>query len=447
MKALITEGQLRKLRTYLNEISVQDAYAKFYNDISQDDYTSIIEADPFSKPNFLSPYAKWLLGLYKNKNLKLEDLYKATEYIKAFNTLKPRLSLDKRDINKFKSLPDMFNIIKPYMESGETIQSSTSLEKEIKQKEVKRLYEDEKWLVIQPLTERAACYYGKNTEWCTAGKENNRFEYYASQGPLYINIDKVNNEKYQFHFESGQFMDENDSDIDFMDFMSKNKNLRNFYNEYLKDKVKKINFSDLIINDSGCYLHVKNWSEFSSAFKHDRNHINPADFLNEIEDDYWNYEYSKSDLEYHFDKINQSNLKWMIEYLIKNGDITSESTDDEIKEAIFDDGEFSYAIERALAWTDERADKDYAYNSIVKEIKDFFGVTDIVYEDNSINLKLYKCPEPVILYGINDSSFIDGYCEKFDIIDYNYPYYGFGGQGKPDWEQFNEYLSDNLGDL
>ena len=382
--------------------------------------------------------------MYKNKNLKLEDLYKATEYIKVFDTLKPKLSIDKRNIKNFKSIVDMFNVIKPYMESGEPIQSSTSLEKEIKQKEVKRLYEDDKWLVVEPLTERAACYYGKNTEWCTAAKENNRFEYYNKQGPLYINIDKVNNEKYQFHFESSQFMDENDSDIDLMEFMDNNKSLRNFYNEFLKDKAKYVSFVDLKQNDGNCYLHAKNWSEFSGAFEDDRNHGNPADYLNEMQDDYWDYEYSISDLDYHFDKINESNLKFMINLLIKNGDITSESTDDDIKEAILGDDELSNAIERALAWTEESADKDYAYDSIVNEIKDFFGVTAVTYENDGIHLKLNNCPEPVVIYGIDNSSFIDGYCEKFGRIDYNYPYYGFGGQGNPDWEQFNEYLSDNL---
>ena len=51
----------------------------------------------------------------------------------------------------------------------------------------------------------------KNTQWCTAADGNNQFNYYNSQGPLYININKADNEKYQFHFESDQFMDETDT--------------------------------------------------------------------------------------------------------------------------------------------------------------------------------------------------------------------------------------------
>jgi hypothetical protein len=444
MKALITENQFKKLKTYLNEISVQDAYAKYYNDISQDDYSSIIEADPFSKPNFLSPYAKWLLGLYKNKNLKLEDLYKATEYITTFNTIKPRLSLDKKDINKFKSLPDMFNVIKPYMESGENIQSSTSLEKEIKQKETKKIYEDDKWLVIEPLTERSACYYGKNTQWCTAAKENNYFDDYNKQGPLYINIDKVNNEKYQFHFESGQFMDENDRDINLMEFIDKNQSLRNFYNEFLKDKVKNVNFEDMDITNSGCYLHVKDWSYFRNVFEQSRHHKNPADFLNDFEDSYYdNHLYSEGEIKRdYFDDINESNKKIMIDFLIKNQDITSESSDDEIKDEMVEF--FVGEIGQALSWAYKDAAFNAAYENIVGEIKDFFGVTNITYQDDRIYLKLNKCPEPIILLGIGSdwATFINGYCEKFGKIDYNYPNYGF--DGNIDLNVFNEYLTDNL---
>ena len=194
MKILITETQFKKLRKFLTEITVEKAYIDIYSKlIPQEEFDEIVAADPYTKPNFLSPSAKWLLDLYKNKKLKLEDLPKATKYIDTFNKVKSRLPIEKRDINKFKSLPDMFVIIQPYLESGEEIQSNTSLEKEIKQKETKRLFEDNNWLVVQPLSERAACYYGKNTEWCTAAKNDNRFNYYDTQGPLYINIDKIKN--------------------------------------------------------------------------------------------------------------------------------------------------------------------------------------------------------------------------------------------------------------
>ena len=67
-------------------------------------------------------------------------------------------------------------------------------------------------MIIVPHTEEASCYYGKGTQWCTAANNgNNMFEYYNDNGNLYININKLTHEKYQFHFETDSFMDETDS--------------------------------------------------------------------------------------------------------------------------------------------------------------------------------------------------------------------------------------------
>jgi hypothetical protein len=61
---------------------------------------------------------------------------------------------------------------------------------------------------------------GSGTRWCTAGKECQMFDQHTKQGPLYVWIDKHyklrkgKSKKYQFHFETGQFMDEKDNRID-----------------------------------------------------------------------------------------------------------------------------------------------------------------------------------------------------------------------------------------
>ena len=79
-----------------------------------------------------------------------------------------------------------------------------------------KVYEDKQWIIIIPHTKEASCYYGKNTQWCTAAdKSNNQFDYYNQQGPLFINIDKINNTKYQFHFETNSFMNEHDEPINY----------------------------------------------------------------------------------------------------------------------------------------------------------------------------------------------------------------------------------------
>jgi hypothetical protein len=444
MKALITETQFKKLRKFLTEITIEKAYTDIYSKfIPKEEFEKIIKADTFNKPNVLSYYSKWILDLYKNKNFKLEDLSKAIKYIDTFDKVKSRLPIEKRNISNFKTLADMFVVVQPYLESGEEIKSNTSLEKEIKQKETKRLYEDSNWLVVQPLSERAACFYGKNTEWCTAAKEDNRFDYYDKQGknPLYINIDKINNRKYQFHFESNQFMDENDSEIDLFEFLDDNPSLKTFYTNFLKDKLKGIKFNDLIINDSGCYIFVNRWKDFSPAFEVGRNKRNPAIILDSLDYEVFNFDFY---LNNYFYMINSSNLEFMTEFLIKNGNITEDADYEEIMEKILDDPEFSIAIDNALIYAKDNVVKEAIKDDILDEIKKHFNIRDIEYKDNGILLKMVTCPDPIKLF-ISSPDFIIGY-NTFGQIDFNYDY-DYYYDKEPDRKLFNQYLSDNLNDL
>ena len=188
---------------------------KYYSDIPENDFWKIVMADPTSlQGKRIGKYSKWLFRIYRDmvesvlkKRFVKEDLTKATEYLKDFDRYKSRLSINQRDINSYDSLSDLYLAIKSFRDA----------EKPITPKDIKsgaeKVYEDERWLVVIPHTEEASCLYGANTQWCTAARENNSFKEYNENGYLYINIDKKNNCKYQFHFESNQFMDETDNRI------------------------------------------------------------------------------------------------------------------------------------------------------------------------------------------------------------------------------------------
>ena len=87
--------------------------------------------------------------------------------------------------------------------------------------------------VIVPLDKQAACYWGKNTEWCTATRTGkNYFDYYNSRGKLYIILPynpEYSEEKYQLHFETEQFKDENDDDIYLSEILRKYSGLEEFF--------------------------------------------------------------------------------------------------------------------------------------------------------------------------------------------------------------------------
>jgi hypothetical protein len=156
----------------------------------------------------MGKYGKWLLSIYQKGKLKLEDLYKASEYLSTFKLYSNKI--EQKDINQYGSLQDLYRVVKPYIDNPHQATSKSDEIRRIKDG-AEKAYEDEKWLVIIPHTKEAAIEYGKGTQWCTAAtKSNNYFDFYNEDGNLYINILKGTNKKYQFHFESNQFMDVND---------------------------------------------------------------------------------------------------------------------------------------------------------------------------------------------------------------------------------------------
>ena len=203
---------------YLLEASLDDIYTKYYSNIPQDEFWQIIKADPTyneQKSQKMGKYGKWLLNLYKQGKLKKEDLYKASDYLSYF--VKYYNKVTEKDINKISDLPSLYNVIKSFKEAsenGEEIATSKSDEVRRIKDGAEKVYEDNQWLVVVPHTQEASCYYGKNTQWCTAAtKGHNMFNQYNNEGPLFINIRKTDDKKFQFHFESNSFMDETDTPI------------------------------------------------------------------------------------------------------------------------------------------------------------------------------------------------------------------------------------------
>ena len=200
------------LREFLIESATLDyIYQKYYNDIPENYFKKVVSSDPTynpQNPDKIGKYGKWLLKLYKKYNLKLEDLYKAHDYLEVFDKFKR--VIENNDINTYKTLPDLYDTVKPYMDNPN---QATSHQDEIRiaKEGAEKVYEDDTWLVIIPHTKEASCYYGKGTQWCTAAsKSRNMFDEYNKEGSLYININKKTGKKYQFHFESKSFMNELD---------------------------------------------------------------------------------------------------------------------------------------------------------------------------------------------------------------------------------------------
>ena len=226
------------LESLLLEATPDEIYNSYYKDIPRDEFNQIVMADPISVSNEsglkrIGKYAKLLINLYRKKGLKLEDLPRAKEYLEY--VYKHSISLD---VNKIKSLTDLYDVVKGYYAKDTT--DLNSIISALDEKEFRKVYQGEKWSVFTPLTEKASCYLGVNTEWCTTwGSESlnpkhkdrgSLFSRYHSQGPLYIIISNSNvNEKYQFHFESKQYMDRDDRRINVTEFLNNNEDIKTLF--------------------------------------------------------------------------------------------------------------------------------------------------------------------------------------------------------------------------
>jgi hypothetical protein len=198
--------------------------------IAENVFAQILASDPSKNKQ----YVQWLINLYDVDRLRMEDLYKATEYLSFFDSLKRKnlVPEDKKDIGQIRSLQELFKIISKLGGTGEIKNDEKYLIKDrffINGGQAELLFEDNKWLVVSPLTYDASKFYACTTQWCT--KNPDQFKSYSSQGPLIIAIDKYklnsndSSRRYQLHFESEGFMDFNDSPIKINSILKANPSL------------------------------------------------------------------------------------------------------------------------------------------------------------------------------------------------------------------------------
>jgi len=171
-------------------------------------------------------YLQWIVKLYiHDPKFKLEDTGKVKESLELFDNNKVKLK--QKDIYSYKSLDQLMNITDQFKGVKSV---DKQIELEIKKGNIEVFYKDSKMTIYVPKTEDASCLLGAGTRWCTSSKFNNKFDYYNKQGPLYILFVKGEG-KFQFHFPTKQFNNEQDKEIEYIKFF-------NNYN-YLKDVFKK----------------------------------------------------------------------------------------------------------------------------------------------------------------------------------------------------------------
>jgi hypothetical protein len=158
----------------------------------------------------------WLISwAIKNNTHDLPSDFKAAvEIYYQIKQQKLQRFLTKKSISQIETPEELISIVnsaKPEYNKH----NDEKLEKSTKGPGQNLVYQDSDWEVYIPETKGASCALGKGTEWCTAAPGLNYYEeYHSKENPLIIFISKSDpEEKYQFHYDTEQFMDPNDDDL------------------------------------------------------------------------------------------------------------------------------------------------------------------------------------------------------------------------------------------
>ena len=121
--------------------------------------------------------------------------------------------MEKKDIFTIHTLDDLLNV---YAEAEPKIKAYQAEKKYMDAEEGTEVFRDDKeWKIYAIHNKGAACELGKGTEWCTAAPGLDYFEqYYEEEDPLFYFEHKGSGSRYQFHFGSEQFMDEDDWSVE-----------------------------------------------------------------------------------------------------------------------------------------------------------------------------------------------------------------------------------------
>ena len=165
----------------LSEGRKEDLKKKYSQKFSEEDLDSILNISDLI--DFNHKYTDFILKqLDPNSQTFEEDVQTAVEIIKDFD--KYQSNLEKKDINQYNNLWDLDLVLEPI--------KAREKDREL-EKQVEKIYEDDKFLVVRPLTRQSSCKYGANTKWCTTSSDSGHFEKYTyGIQRLYYIINKTN---------------------------------------------------------------------------------------------------------------------------------------------------------------------------------------------------------------------------------------------------------------
>jgi len=217
LESTLLEGRIDFLKDKNQEIDTShDALAQHRASGDIIDHLAT-HADPTKKKT----YTQWILGQYKAKNIRQEDVGRVHSVLTNFEKYKSRLT--NKDINQYDTINAVSQAIHPHLgtaatrteESQETISKGRTLVhdngKGLKVYRLERTPEGKK--ASQEIYGGGHELGGTHTSWCTAARSKDcMFDKYSENTPLHV-IHTPTGNVYQAHPETGQLMDKGDEPI------------------------------------------------------------------------------------------------------------------------------------------------------------------------------------------------------------------------------------------
>ena len=191
------------------DLGIMMSKGKSFKDVAE----KLLDLDPTNK----KIYRNWLTVRFIRGEIRLEDSI-IKEELSLFDSLKPKL--DNADINTH-CIKSFRTLLMKHTETD--TQSNRGLERDRASQmeacgDIEVISKANDYSIKVPHTKDAAKLLGRGTKWCTSADNDNMFDNYNNDGPLYI-ISFKDGRKWQLHFESCQFMDGMDTDLSGKDSM------------------------------------------------------------------------------------------------------------------------------------------------------------------------------------------------------------------------------------
>lgn len=180
------------LEHIINEGRLEDTIKKYTDKLPEPVIRELSQADPSGNNKYLD----WMTNMVIQTPKQKVDII---EKIKCFHDNVERLSDKNVQLiyAQHKNLSNIEKILKTPKDinaytSWQSIKPMCEYFEEQKPKNASRvkLFEDDKWLVVSPLTHAASCSYGAHSNWCVSTSSSSYFSSYTAEGILVFFLDK-----------------------------------------------------------------------------------------------------------------------------------------------------------------------------------------------------------------------------------------------------------------